>query len=296
MPNGTEASVHSMADIAVKMTRRTGLARHSSARGINGETERRRSANLSGGCSRASRLRPHQDQSAERAARVELEGRVHGRSRRGCGMSRRARKPTMNAKATADYAMSTKRLDHWLRDRAIAASADSTPIERSAASSLSMLDGFVTAIVVGPVSASPPEWICSLLGVTPDAFNHNDEFAAIATTAIRFNLIGEALVQAHGRYEPPLTHADGVVDARPWCEGFYAAMKLRLLAWSLLMAQHSIEHGLLLPILFYCRDDKGRPLLLSTTPALAHEAWRDIRAVVPALRHFWKPSRYPRGA
>jgi yecA family protein len=180
---------------------------------------------------------------------------------------------------------------------AIAASADSAPAERPAASSLSMLDRFVTAIVVGPVSLSPPEWICPLLGVTPDAFNHdNEEFAAIAATAMRFNLIGEALVQTPDRYAPLLTHADGVVDARPWCEGFYAAMKLRLLAWSLLMSQHSIENRLLLPILFRCRDDKGWPFLPSTTRALAHEAWRDIRAVVTTLRQFWQPSRYPRGA
>lgn len=212
-------------------------------------------------------------------------------------MSRCARKPTKNAKTTADYAMSAERLDHWLRDRSVAWSAKSPPAGRPAANSLSMLDGFVTAIVVGPVSLSPPEWICPLLGVAPDAFNHdNEEFAAIAATAMRFNIIGEALVQAPDRYEPLLTHADGVVDARPWCEGFYAAMKLRLLAWSRLTSQQSIEHGLLLPILFHCRDDKGRPILPSTTPELEREAWRDIRAVVPVLRQFWQPIRYPRGA
>jgi uncharacterized protein len=35
-----------------------------------------------------------------------------------------------------------------------------------------MLDGFVTAIVAGPVSMDPPEWMCPLRGIEIDAFNH----------------------------------------------------------------------------------------------------------------------------
>src|SRR5258708_19010578 len=42
----------------------------------------------------------------------------------------------------------------------------------AAATNLSMLDGFVTAVVAGPVSMDPPEWICPLLGIGIDAFNH----------------------------------------------------------------------------------------------------------------------------
>jgi uncharacterized protein len=45
-----------------------------------------------------------------------------------------------------------------------------------------MLDGYVTAIVARPVSISPPNWICPLLAIDADAFNHGGtpEFAAIS--------------------------------------------------------------------------------------------------------------------
>ena len=68
---------------------------------------------------------------------------------------RRAAHPPMTA-----VAMPLDKLDVWLQGRTGAA-----------ATNLSMLDGFVTAIVAGPVSMDPPEWICPLLGVEIDAFN-----------------------------------------------------------------------------------------------------------------------------
>ena len=41
----------------------------------------------------------------------------------------------------------------------------------------------VAAVVAGPVSIAPEEWVCPLLGVDPDAFNHDtEEFSAIAAT------------------------------------------------------------------------------------------------------------------
>jgi uncharacterized protein len=58
-----------------------------------------------------------------------------------------------------------------------------------------MLDGFVTAIVAGPVSMDPPEWLCPLLDIESDAFNHGGtpEFAAISAVAVRHNAIVETL-------------------------------------------------------------------------------------------------------
>ena len=74
----------------------------------------------------------------------------------------------------------------------------------------------------------------TLLGVDPDAFNHDtEEFSAIAATLIRHNAISNTLSTKPESFEPLfLRRPDGEVDARPWCMGFYAVMKLRLLAWS----------------------------------------------------------------
>jgi uncharacterized protein len=170
------------------------------------------------------------------------------------GKQRKSAKPT---KTMADYAMPFDRLDLWPRDL-----AKSTTLTHPVATSLSMSDGFVAAIVAGPVSLNPPDWVCPLLGVELDAFNHdNEEFSTIAAAATRHNMVSDTPSTKPESSEPLFLRRDGEVDARPWCNGFYAAMKLRLLAWSPLLNTNSIDHGLLLPILFHCIDDAGRPIL-----------------------------------
>ena len=100
--------------------------------------------------------------------------------------------PTKHPPMTA-VAMPLEKLDLWLQSR--------TGV---AATNLSMLDGFVTAVVAGPVSMDPPEWICPLLGIEVDAFNHGGtpEFAAISAVAVRHNAIVETLTNAPKTFEP----------------------------------------------------------------------------------------------
>ena len=157
---------------------------------------------------------------------------------------RRSAHPPMMA-----VAMPLHKLDLWPQGRAGAA-----------ATNLSMLDGFVTAVAAGPVSMDPPEWICPLLGIGIDAFNHGgtSEFAAISAVAVRHNVIVETLSNAPKTFEPIFARKPNRdIDAGSWCEGFYAAMKLRLSAWAPLGNPADINHGLLLPILFHCLDDQG---------------------------------------
>jgi uncharacterized protein len=212
--------------------------------------------------------------------------------RRTPGKSAWAAKTTM-----ADYAMSFDELGRWMSER-----AKSPKLRHPQATSLSMLDGAIAAIVAGPVSMMQEEWVCPLLGVDPDDFNHDTEtFSAIAATLMRHNEISNALSTKPESFEPLfLRRPNGEVDARPWCEGFYTVMKLRLLAWSRLMSPNAAERGLLLPILSHCVDASGRPVLEiqrrgPNTPSFAQEPWRDIPAVVEALRQFWMPTRFARG-
>src|SRR5271170_1771106 len=195
---------------------------------------------------------------------------------------RKAGKATNPVKTMADYAMSFDRLGLWMSER-----AKSTSLRHPQATSLSMLDGAVASVVAGPASMNPEEWVCPLLGVDPDAFNHDtEEFSAIAATLIRHNAISEALSTRPESFEPLFVRSwDGEVDAQPWCMGFYAVMKLRLLAWSRLISPDTIEHDLLSPILFHCIDQAGRPALRGPgTSRFAGNAWRDIAPTVEALR------------
>ena len=214
------------------------------------------------------------------------------------GKRRRTGKSAEPAKTTmADYAMSFDRLGLWLSAR-----SKSTTLRRPQATSLSMLDGAIAAVVAGPVSMMPEEWICPLIGVDPDDFNHDTEtFSAIAATLMRHNAIVNTLSTKPESFEPLfLRMPDGQVDVHPWCMGFYAVIKLQLLAWSRLMSRSAAEHGLLLPILVHCVDTSGRPVLETqrrglAAPSFARVAQRDIPTVVEAMRQFWMPTRFARG-
>ncbi|WP_084788907.1 UPF0149 family protein [Bradyrhizobium sp. Cp5.3] len=143
------------------------------------------------------------------------------------------------------------------------------------------------------------DWICPLLAIDADAFNHGGtpEFAAISAVALRHNDISKTLSTAPDRFEPIHRNPNGDVDPRSWCQGFYAAMRLRMSAWAPLLDANNVNHGLLLPILLHCRDDQGRPLLGPPRSGREAEkflrnAYLDIPAAVEALRQYWMPIRY----
>jgi uncharacterized protein len=193
----------------------------------------------------------------------------------------------------AAAAMPLDELEPWLQARAE---------QHPAATSLPMLDGYVAAIVAGPVSISPPDWICPLLAIDADAFNHGGtpEFAAISAVALHHNEISNTLSTAPDRFKPMhRREASGGIDARPWCQGFYAAMRLRKSAWAPLLDASNLRHSLLQPILLHCRDDQGRPLP-GALPQKDGEigglsnAHLGIPAAVEALRQYWMPIRYKR--
>jgi uncharacterized protein len=72
-------------------------------------------------------------------------------------------------------------------------------------------------------------------------------------------------------------------------------MKLRLSVWAPLRNLADINHRLLLPILFHCVDDQGRPLLGPPrqgpdTDQFRRTAYKDIPAVVKEMRQYWMPT------
>lgn len=201
------------------------------------------------------------------------------------------RRPASSSMAAV--AMPLDELDRWLQER-----ADQCP----AATSIPMLNGYVAAIVAGPVSINPLDWICPLLAVDANAFNRGGtaEFAAISAVAQHHNDISNILSTAPHRFQPMhRREPNGDVDARPWCRGFHAAMRLRMSAWAPLLDLSNINHGLLLPILLHCVDDQGHPLLGPArkgpeTEEFLRNAHTDIPMVVEAMRQYWMPTRYAR--
>ena len=89
---------------------------------------------------------------------------------------------------------------------------------------------------------------------------------------------------------------DGLALPHPWCMGFLSAMRLRFDEWRPLLDLSRIDHGLLLPILLYCTDPLGRPMLGPPregpeTEQFLRTAYHDIPLVIPAIRDFWMPKR-----
>jgi uncharacterized protein len=188
-------------------------------------------------------------------------------------------------------AMPLDELDRWLRAR-------TQP--RPVADSLVMLDGYVTAIVVGPVTYEPLGWLCPLLGVTKEAYRDGDtpEFAAIAAVAEHHNTLAATLSEQPDRFTPLFGRGEtGAVDVGPWCRGFYAAIQLNPKYWRQLLPARRHAHLWLIPILAHCVGDDGRPVPGAPprgplTELARFDAHRNIPPAVAAMREFWAPSRY----
>jgi uncharacterized protein len=88
---------------------------------------------------------------------------------------------------SAERAMSPEQLNTWL----------DTLDPRPKVDGTSMLDGYLTAIVIGPCSIPPDEWFVDLLGEHGRvATAKGNTLAAIKAIAERFNAIGEGLSTA----------------------------------------------------------------------------------------------------
>ena len=183
--------------------------------------------------------------------------------------------------------MDLEPLDSWLEQLKPAPKVDG----------VSMLDGYLAAIVVGPCSIPPHEWFFDLLGEKGNiATAHGKRLDAIMAIAARFNAIGEILSTTPSKYAPIFQRTDdGVVFAGPWCMGFTTAMKLRWKAWAPLLDSKNIECGLLLPIMLYCADELAIPAgplpKAIDTKSYLKVAYHDIPVVVPSIRDFWMPQR-----
>lgn len=189
---------------------------------------------------------------------------------------------------SAGRAMSLEQLDAWLCTLEPAPQADGA----------SMLDGYLTAIVIGPCSIPPDEWFVDLLGEHGRiATATGDMLAAITGIVARFNVISEGLSTAPKHHAPVFEKTDdGLALPHPWCMGFLSAMRLRFDDWRPLLDLGRIDHGLLLPILLYTTDPLGRPMLGSPregpeTEEFLRTTYQDIPLVIPAIQDFWMPQR-----
>jgi Aldehyde oxidase and xanthine dehydrogenase, a/b hammerhead domain/Uncharacterised protein family (UPF0149) len=150
-------------------------------------------------CAGEDRVRPDQGERAGRAAAVAVEGSPGNPA--GCRVSRPARR----RRPHAAQAMSLEQLERWIERLEPSPRIDG----------VSMLDGYLTAIIVGPCSIDPNEWMRHVLGPhSAIGMEGSEQLAAMQAIAARFNAIGESLATAPRDYAPIFERTDdGVVDA-----------------------------------------------------------------------------------
>lgn len=180
--------------------------------------------------------------------------------------------------------MEDRDLDRWLQARRL---------KKPLAGNLAMLDGFVTALAAGPLDQDLMGAILAALALEPAALNTGGtpEFAAIKAAADRFNRITEGLDDGvctpHHR-----RRGNGDIWPADGCEGFLACVNLNLADWDTVMNPANTLHGLMLPILLYCKDEDGLPWLGPPRPgpetqAFIRNAWNDIPMSVVGIRNHY---------
>jgi uncharacterized protein len=154
---------------------------------------------------------------------------------------------------------------------------------------ISTLDGYMTAVVSGPILPPMSEWLPAVFGKTVEfevqaIFRSPEEAVRIHTTIIgRFNEIGRMLDEK--RFIPIFAAAQG--DARRanktlygdlWCVGYTRGMVLREAAWDALV-DRAVEESVLLT-----------PIFALALPMMTAEVERDKDQAIAAMLRSPEPT------
>lgn len=156
---------------------------------------------------------------------------------------------------------------------------------------LSDLDGFLTAVAVGPEIIMPSQWLPVIFGGEMPEFADAQE-AKTVIGAIMSHSIAIMNAIGDGTFEPILwTKPDGTVLAGDWAEGFAHAFAMSAKAWEPLCK--SDRFLLLAPILLLGDPDAVSELGLD--PSDQHKVLAEAPAVLPhcviEIDKFWRERR-----
>lgn len=157
---------------------------------------------------------------------------------------------------------------------------------------ISDLDGFLTAVAIGPELIKPSEWL-PVIWRNESPKLQSDQQAEQITGIIfgRYNEILKSVAAGLEYIEPWFWEdQDGNVIAMDWCEGFFEGVELRGDPWLPLLED---EEGqtMFAPIAAHLSDATGE-LMTKGSPAEIIAALDRAASMIPAaifeIRHFWK--------
>ncbi len=155
------------------------------------------------------------------------------------------------------------------------------------------LEGFLTAIVIGPNTLSPLKWLPKVWGGAQPRLRDLNELNQFTGLVVGFyNDIALQFDHAPDRFKPTFyeSKVDGkrvqVVDE--WCTGFLKGMRLDTTAWRPLKQQRP---DLLKPLLLFGTRAGWKELEAGGEEKM-HRIWsRKIAPAVRQIRAFWVPHR-----
>ncbi|MDR3412632.1 MAG: UPF0149 family protein [Formivibrio sp.] len=162
---------------------------------------------------------------------------------------------------------------------------------------LSMLQGYLTAVLVGPEVADPEQWLVSIWGEGADAvhFSAKAEAARLVELVVMlYNDIDQQLQSAPDEFEPILylDEESELQIARPWCMGFMYGAALNEAQWQPLLDDE--EYGsALLPIVM-CADEEGRAEMEASGEnpnQFEDEVADELPEIVGVLHGYWSQMR-----
>ena len=156
------------------------------------------------------------------------------------------------------------------------------------------LNGYLTAIAIGPVDIAPAQWLPRIWGPTPqDAPKFRDAQQSARVHELLSRALEEIRVTfevAPKDFEPLFSvhkfKGKELLDAEAWCWGFLEAISLNETAWQPLRA--SSQAILLRAIdLLGAEEIDDTQLVLVDDPVKCHKLAIDVEASVPQIQRFW---------
>lgn len=161
------------------------------------------------------------------------------------------------------------------------------------------LDGFLTAIALGPVEIPVPQWLPRVWGPedkdTPRFRNEEQADRILALIVRQLNGVLRTLQLDLDNYTPivDVTSIDGVdyEDAEMWAFGFMAGINLARTAWQPVFEQPEVLATLKPVFLLSAKNLTEAQKQEVATPQQRAALAAQLPATVAALYEFWKPFR-----
>ena len=161
---------------------------------------------------------------------------------------------------------------------------------------ISMLDGFMTAMISGPNVIVPSQWLSKVWGNQEMTWNSAAEAEHMISLLLRhMNTIADVLLNAPDDFEPMTytrEHEGKTVEILDeWCVGFYEGIRLDLEAWKPLMQSDELQE-MLFPILLYGTEGGWDQMKANPKLAERHDEFAQMlpRCIVDIYKH-WAPHR-----